>query len=185
MLSESGSVYCCQPTAACSGIGSNPEVPGWRGVEHSWAVLVRDASVLLDVFRPFGLSSHPAKLARVAHSLKLISESAPPAHSILVSSKIPCSPSSPLHNRPASAIRPTFANPASSCRIDGSRILVPYPPVPTSDKPLRSSCGHRFHSTHCDAHAWSLLNWEANALIYRYFFRFCNASLPEWINGFG
>ena len=31
----------------------------------------------------------------------------------------------------------------------------------------------------------SLLNWEANALIYRYFVRFCNASLPEWRNGFG
>src|SRR5206468_11751798 len=53
------------------------------------------------------------------------------------------------------------------------------PPVPTSDRPLRSSCEHPFHSTHCDARAWSLLCREANALIYRYFCRFCNASLPE------
>src|SRR5262249_51345895 len=29
------------------------------------------------------------------------------------------------------------------------------------------------------------VSWEANALIYRYVFRFSNASLPEWINGFG
>src|SRR5262249_62405048 len=128
--------------------------PGWCVFSVSWAVLSCHYSLLPDVFLPFGLSSPPANLPRLALSLKLISESAPPLHAILASSKIPCSPSSPLHNRPASAIRPTFANPASSCRIDGSQILVPYPPVPTSDKPLRSSCGDRFHSTHCDAHAW-------------------------------
>src|SRR5262249_42907814 len=154
ILSESGSVHCCQPTTACSGIGSNPEVPGWRAVEHSWAGLVRDASVLPDVFRPFGLSSHPAKLARVAHSPKLISESAPPVISILPSSSTPCSPSPPLHTRPPPAFRQFFANPASPCQTDGSPIRFLFPPVPTSDKPLRSSCGHRFHSTHCDAHAW-------------------------------
>src|SRR6516165_3309782 len=42
----------------------------------------------------------------------------------------------------------------SSFRIAGSRIEALDPPVPTSNRPLPSSCEHRFHNLPCDARAW-------------------------------
>src|SRR5438445_9083240 len=55
--------------------------------------------------------------------------------------------------------------PKSSSRIAGSQIAVLDPPVPTSNKPLRSSCERRFRP--CDARAWfPLFSQEADVLLF-------------------
>src|SRR5262249_21841195 len=41
-----------------------------------------------------------------------------------------------------------------SSRIAGSPIAVLDPPVPTSNRPLRSFCERRFHNKPCGARAW-------------------------------